>query len=515
VSELARQGRQEIVATHLKRMLAQPDFPAFSEHIQEVMRRAADEETSLPQITNVILKDLSLTLKVLRTANSPYYNRSGRRILTVTHAVALLGLETIRDLAGGMMLFQHYRNVSPGMKELMLLSLLSASHARVTAERVGYPSREEAYLCGMFRNLGEVLMACYLPRKYGSILVEMKERGHSERESSLRVLRCTYEDLGVAAAQHWHVPDKVTACIRAEYPRLTKPVSTQADLLEALTSFSHGLTTAIHRKGPEGTRARLDYLLETHGPIVPVRLEELHEIAEVAIAETKSTFDLLGIPLNDLRLRKQMELAMETVALEEAPEEESAEGALPSGRDLLASLTGEVESLVRGSDEFDMTNAILMVIEALYRGVPFDRVLFALVAPDHSSVRGRLGLGDRIDLLLENFHFPLAGSSGPVALALLGKQDIWVTDGGHGEWALARLTRPSCFGIYPVVADRVVVGCFYVEHGRPVRPERRLQRAIGKLRDLTAVAISRTRNSARASSHVSMSLPEPPAQATS
>jgi len=258
--------RQEVVRAHLDRMLVQPDFPAFSENIHEVTRRAGDEEASLRQITNAILKDLSLTLKVVRTANSPYYNRLGRTVLTVTHAVALLGLDTIQALAGGMMLFQHYRSVSPGLKELMLLSLLSASHARVTAARIGYPRREEAYLCGMFRNLGEVLVACYLPRKYTAVLAGMKEGRRAERESCQRVLKCTFEDLGVAAARHWHIPEQVAGCIRAEYPRLTRPLKRDIELLEALTSFSHGLTEAIHRREPRGVRARLNHLLETHGP---------------------------------------------------------------------------------------------------------------------------------------------------------------------------------------------------------------------------------------------------------
>jgi len=507
MSESSGRGRQYIVSAHLKRLLARPDFPAFSEHIQEVMLQVGNEESSLRQVTNVILKDFSLTVKVLRTANSPYYNRSGRTILTVTHAVALLGLETIRDLAGGMMLFQHYRNVSPGMKELMLLSLLSASHARVTAKRVGYPLREEAYLCGMFRNLGEVLTACYLPRKYASILVDMKERGRGERESALRVLRCTYEDLGVAVARHWHIPDKVTTCIRAEYPRLTKTVSTETDLLEALTSFSHGLTTAIHRKGPEGIRARLNYLLETHGPLIAVKLEDLQAIADEAISETKSTFDVLRVPLNELQLRKQMELAMETAVMEDLPDDDDDHRAYAPGSDLLTSLTAEVAALVRGSDDFDLTNAILMALEALYRGVPFDRVLFALVAPDHSSVRGRLGLGDRIDVLLENFQFPLTSSAGPVALALLGKQDLWVTDGGYSEWAFLRLTRPSCFGIYPVVVGGVVVGCFYVENRKSMRLDRRTQLALTRIRDLAAEAIKRARGSSGSASSPDASTP--------
>ena len=473
-------------------MLKEPDFPVFAEHIQEVMLRAGDEETSLRQMTNIILKDLSLTLKVLRTANTAYYNRSGKQILTVTHAVALLGLEAIRDLAGGMLLLQHYHARSAGLKELMLLSLLTASHARVTAGRIRYPRREEAYLCGMFRNLGEVLVACYLPREYAAILRRMKQHGSSEHEASLRTLQCTYEDLAEAAARHWNIPDRVTQCLRAEYPRLTKAVNTEAEILEALTSFSHGLTAAIHRRDPKGIRVRLNYLLETHGLILGVGLEEIQEIAEAAIAETKSTFDQLRVPLDDLRLRKQREAAM--AALEEEAEEIVTEleiPELPPGEKLLESLTQEVESLLGAESEFELTNAILMILEAMYRGVPFDRVLFGLLTPGHTVVRGRLGLGHGIDELLEQFRFTLSGRSGPVAMALGDKVDLFVSDQRFDASELVRLTGATCFGLYPVIVDGVVIGCFYFDRRSPVEPlTEPVAGLLSRLRDLAAAVIA-------------------------
>ena len=78
-------------------------------------------------------------------------------------------------MATGVVLLEHFRKRSPGLKELILLSLLSANHALEIAELVGYPRREEAYLCGMFRNLGEVLVACYHPREYAAVLLRMQE----------------------------------------------------------------------------------------------------------------------------------------------------------------------------------------------------------------------------------------------------------------------------------------------------------------------------------------------------
>ena len=150
------------------------EFPALSRSIEQVLLKV-DEEASIQHITNVILKDYSLTLRILRTANSSLNNRSGRQIHSISHAVTLLGVEAVREMATGVVLLEHFRKHSPGLKELILLSLLTANHAREVADRVGYPKREEAYLCGMFRNLGEVLVACYHPRGYAAVLLRVQE----------------------------------------------------------------------------------------------------------------------------------------------------------------------------------------------------------------------------------------------------------------------------------------------------------------------------------------------------
>ena len=67
-----------------------PEFPALSRSIEQVMLKV-EEDASIQHITNVILKDYSLTLRILRTANSALNNRSGRPMRSISQAVMMLG----------------------------------------------------------------------------------------------------------------------------------------------------------------------------------------------------------------------------------------------------------------------------------------------------------------------------------------------------------------------------------------------------------------------------------------
>ncbi len=455
------------------------------------MQALDDEEASLRRLTSLILKDFSLTLKILRTANSAHYNRSGKPILSVSHAVALLGVEAIRHLAGSLLLFEHYRKHSPGLKQLMLLSLLTASQSRELAARVGYPRCEEAYICGMFHNLGEVLTACYLPQQYASILVEMRERRLTEQEACLRVLGFPYRELGQAAARQWNLPEVVIQSIGAARPPLSRGARSEADLLAGITAFSHGLTTAVHRGDPEGARARLKRLVHDFGPLLGLRVDDVREVADSAIRETTETFSILRVPLDELRLRRQTEAVLEGLKAAESAAEIPAPAC---GSALLEQLTREVEWVINSGADWELSNIILMVLEAIYRSEAFDRALFCLVDPDSETIQGRIGLGEGSESLRARFRFLLAPGRNPLTTALLTHRTLLLsTESGltYDQLAVLRHLGASCAGLFPIVVDGILVGCLYADRvGGGPDPDPATLELIGKLRYLAARAIA-------------------------
>src|SRR5215467_13315288 len=115
----------ERLAAYVRQLEESADLPAFAHQIEQVMTATGATDTSVWQLTDMILKSVSLTGKVLRAANSVHFNRSGQPILSVSRAVGLLGLETIRSLATGVLLFEHFKNGPASVRELLLVSVLT------------------------------------------------------------------------------------------------------------------------------------------------------------------------------------------------------------------------------------------------------------------------------------------------------------------------------------------------------------------------------------------------------
>ncbi|PKN48458.1 MAG: signal transduction protein, partial [Deltaproteobacteria bacterium HGW-Deltaproteobacteria-16] len=74
------------------------ELPAMSDHVEELLCLLNNDDSSAEEIAEVILKDASLTTKLLQVVNSAFYSRSAP-ISNISRAITTLGLTTLKELA--------------------------------------------------------------------------------------------------------------------------------------------------------------------------------------------------------------------------------------------------------------------------------------------------------------------------------------------------------------------------------------------------------------------------------
>ncbi|PTQ78720.1 HDOD domain-containing protein [Nitrosomonas oligotropha] len=82
-----------------RRINEKGDFPALSKSIQNIRQLIQDEGRNIAGIANAILSDFTLTQKIIKLANSGLYSKADSEVTTVSHAVVVLGLDTITNIA--------------------------------------------------------------------------------------------------------------------------------------------------------------------------------------------------------------------------------------------------------------------------------------------------------------------------------------------------------------------------------------------------------------------------------
>jgi hypothetical protein len=339
----------------------------------------------------------------------------------------------------------------------------------------------------------------------------MEENKLTVREACLKVLEFTYEDLGRAMAVSWKLPAAVGSAMNSA---TLSNFSRQCDeeKINTLVAFSHDLTYWVYRRDPQDNNKNFEILMQKYSSIPNLDREAIQEVLNEAVTRTKQTFDMAGVPFDDLQLHRQYEIVLsdigqleephgtaltavadQTMPMREAPESERA----GADEDLLAQLVSEVHTAIEPGNEPKLNEILMMALEACHRGAGFERVVFCLATPDRMSLRGRLGLGPAIDTVIEALNIPLQGHSESLTVPILLKKDLFVDtalDEGYLDSRLAAKLGATCFGLYPVVVDNVVVGCLYFDKVTSrTLPAPKVLETLAGLRNALADLIRRTR----------------------
>src|SRR5690606_35693116 len=201
----------------LRRMKHRGDFPALSESVVAINRIASSESENVGTLSALILRDFSLTNKLLRVVNSAHFRPAGGgQISTISRAVVVLGFDAVRNIAITVLLFEHLQNKTNAshLKEEFLRACLAGLFARDIATRMRLRAPEHSYICAVFHNLGWLLCQFYFPEESEDIRRVAQQQGCSEESAAQRVIGTGFEELGIALARHWGFPEVIQQSMR-------------------------------------------------------------------------------------------------------------------------------------------------------------------------------------------------------------------------------------------------------------------------------------------------------------
>ncbi len=481
------------IRTRLARIMQGGDFPALSRQVIDAITTINDDAASLQRLASIVLREYGLALSVVRTANSAHYRRGGRPTESATHAMMMLGARVVRQLAGSMLLFEHFQRRSPELKELMILSLLTANHARATALQLGYDDPEAAHLSGMFRNLGEVLVACYFHDDYQRIRSLIQDDGRSEASALRMVLGFAYNEFGVEVANQWELPDTIAQGMRAT-------AHTSSSVLASITAFSHELTATLYQTdSTSSVGPALDLMLDAHKGRIRLTREQISRIASDALKETREVLLGTGSEQSVLRLRELNAAARRAFGASLALPDDGATPTILAEPDVTvrARLRHELDDVVDPASGATIGTVLLQAMEVITRGGPFDRVVTCFMTGDRMQLVARTGLGTDIDTLIARFSFPVSARGGPVVALTQQRQALYLpTDRTMHtmEQRWANEQGVSQFGVFPLVVLGKVIGCLYCDRlGSGPAPDRATVRYTKSIADLVVDAIARRR----------------------
>lgn len=284
----------------LRRMQRRKDFPALSQSLIEINKLTAHDSTATTsQLANVVLRDYALTNKLLKLANSAFYGVIAGEVKNISHAISLLGFEQLKIAANSLTLFAHLkdRTKSEALREKLIRSFVTGLLARHLAQRQKMDFAEEAFICGMFQNLGETLTMFYFDEEYNDIEEEKQNMQVSTSLASKIVLGITYAELGAAITRGWRFPTLIVDAIRGvdEETELAEP-DNEGERLRDVSCFSHRLCEVLGDGYNHGNSNRaLDALHQQFHKSINIDRELLPKLALAALNRLDQHAGILGV----------------------------------------------------------------------------------------------------------------------------------------------------------------------------------------------------------------------------
>ena len=202
------------------------EIPSIPLVLIRIIQTLDEDTSSARELETLILHDPALSARILRLANSAFYSFRAN-VKTISHAIALLGMNLVTSLAIGINIFDSF---TKGAKsEAALINKLwthSCSVAVLVKEiwtRRGHKGKEGefAFLCGLLHDLGKVVLFKTYPSHYGSIFAVAK----SETDPGISFYEnenygVDHAAIGEMLAKQWGFPAELACVIRRHHDPL-------------------------------------------------------------------------------------------------------------------------------------------------------------------------------------------------------------------------------------------------------------------------------------------------------
>lgn len=207
---ITRLTAQEVAA-------AVAELPAMPASVTEVIAACDDHDMTVGQLSQVVLRDQSLTASILKLANSSFYGHS-RRVTTVTEAVVMLGFSAIKSLAISSHTARLLSGGLPGyglqQGELWRHSISVAFTARRLAVEVKLAPVEEAFVAGLLHDIGKTILSSYMEHAFDEVTRIAQDRRMPFHDVEAELLGFDHAELGAQIAVAWSFPPELEEAIR-------------------------------------------------------------------------------------------------------------------------------------------------------------------------------------------------------------------------------------------------------------------------------------------------------------
>jgi|TARA_R110000782_G_scaffold57258_11_gene119663 HD-like signal output (HDOD) protein/GGDEF domain-containing protein len=189
-----------------------PSLPAVAVRVLEL---TGDPNVRMDELARTIQADQALAAKILRTVNSSFYGLR-KRCTSIDKALVLLGLGPVKSLVLGFSLVSAIGSDSDDPFDYVdywRRGLDTAVSAKLIADACRFTCADEAFLAGLFQDIGMIAMHRALGVKYARVLESAEDHGGLAR-LEIKAFETQHAEIGAVLAESWRLPAELVAPVK-------------------------------------------------------------------------------------------------------------------------------------------------------------------------------------------------------------------------------------------------------------------------------------------------------------
>ncbi|HEY3309485.1 MAG TPA: HDOD domain-containing protein [Desulfuromonadaceae bacterium] len=188
------------------------DLPTIPVVATKVMQLIESEAATAEELARIVSADPAVAARVLKISNSSFYGCQ-RQIQTLSHAIMMLGYNTLRSLVVAASVKQVYKPYGLTEKMLWEHSFGAGLAARIIAHHTRMVNEEEAFLGGLFHDIGKIIMNFFDSQQFQSVMQKCYNDEITFLEAEQQVYSYTHAEVGGLVIKKWNFPEMLMKAI--------------------------------------------------------------------------------------------------------------------------------------------------------------------------------------------------------------------------------------------------------------------------------------------------------------
>jgi putative nucleotidyltransferase with HDIG domain len=192
-----------------------PPIPSI---VLKVLQITRDPDSTHKDLARVIKIDETLTFKVLKMANSAFYNPSGREIATIDEAMIKLGHNALINIVVAEGCSSSFQKAGSGYElqrgELWRHSIACALISQRLANKTGFKDKDVLFTACIIHDIGKTLLDAFSKLRKAELVNLIDNGVIAFTQAEIEVLGFSHPEVGGRILEKWKFPEAIVQAVR-------------------------------------------------------------------------------------------------------------------------------------------------------------------------------------------------------------------------------------------------------------------------------------------------------------